>query len=579
MEYLKKSFDVFFKADPGVVVIRGDWGVGKTFFWDQYINERISQKNLEQIAYSYVSLFGKNSLLEIKSSVFQNAKAIATDDTIVSSFEEELRKAGTLYSKFPRVKGIWSFARTKSTWLGKLTDTAKRMPVLDKFSSLLSSIEYSLVNNYIICFDDIERKGSSLSIKELMGLADELAQRKYCKVVLIFNDKSFDKDGKDLEHFNSYREKVVDVELLYNPSCETNFSHVFASNMDGYDFLKSVILKINVKNVRVLRKLKNLLNVHSVFFKGKNKALSEEFLLHSAVLCASYYTGDSFIKYDALRTSLAGGTWAKYLSTSAEDLTPDEKSFKNINATLQMSESKFDVHIGDYLECGYVDENPLKLTIGTLEERYRVSSVDAKLKKAWKIYHDSFEDDSEEFKSSLKHILDNELDALALSDFSSAIEILKQLGEPVDLYTDAYITANYQNLKDEAISSSLSLDRVTDKHLREKVIEASKDGRSFTIDGIASKIGKSRTWNQEDIIYLSNLTVSDFVEWIHSKPDELTVKLRSGLLTFKNIATSNPEDSRNYSAISNTVEEALKIIAAENELNSIRVKNMYGISL
>jgi hypothetical protein len=96
---------------------------------------------------------------------------------------------------------------------------------------------------------------------------------------------------------------------------------------------------------------------------------------------------------------------------------------------------------------------------------------------------------------------------------------------------------------------------------------------------VASKLGKERSWNPEDIVYLSSLTVNDFVEWMHSKPDDLTLKLRSGLLSFRTITTSDVEDAKMYSHICNTVEAALKIISSENELNSIRVKNMYGMSL
>jgi hypothetical protein len=579
MEYIKKSLDAFFASSSGVVVIRGDWGVGKTYFWDQYINSRIQSRDLKQIAYSYVSLFGRNSLADIKASVFQSGRAIASDEKIINSFEVELAKSNTLYSKFPQLKSTLDFAKKKAPWLGLISGAAKKIPVLDKFSSLMSSVEYSVVNNYVVCFDDIERKGSALSVKELMGLADELAQRKSCKVVLIFNEKSFDKGGQDLAQFESYREKVVDVELLYNPTCETNFSYVFSSELNQFDFLKSTVLRIGVRNVRVLRKLKALLHAHALFMKNKEDGLVCEFYLHAAVLCSSYYLSDGFIKYTDLRNSLAGGSWARYLTSSAESLTEGELAFKNINIDLKMSESKFDLPIGSYLECGYVDEQAVSLIFEEVEERYRKSNVDAELGGAWKVYHDSFGDDGEEFIAKLRGVLDRELKTISLSDFSSAIEMLEELGESVGKYIEEYVSLHYESFQSEAILSSWHLDRIKNETLREKVIEAGKSGKNLNIDDISFRMGAERSWSPEDVAYLATLTVEDYVQWMHSSPENLTTKLRNGLLSFRNMSASNTDDAIAYTTIGDALVEALKKVGSENKLNEIRVKNMYGVSI
>lgn len=55
---------------------------------------------------------------------------------------------------------------------------ADNTPLLFRATNLISNLEYSLINNYLVCFDDLERRGSGLSIKEVMGFIDELAQRK-----------------------------------------------------------------------------------------------------------------------------------------------------------------------------------------------------------------------------------------------------------------------------------------------------------------------------------------------------------------------------------------------------------------
>lgn len=96
-----RSLNSFFAGDDQVLVIKGAWGVGKTYFWDRYIESRIKKKDLKQIAYSYVSLFGKTSLADIRASVFQSAKPIATNDNIKRKFDEELESSTDLLKLTP----------------------------------------------------------------------------------------------------------------------------------------------------------------------------------------------------------------------------------------------------------------------------------------------------------------------------------------------------------------------------------------------------------------------------------------------------------------------------------------------
>lgn len=100
-----------------------------------------------------------------------------------------------------------------------------------------------------ICFDDLERKGDTLTVKEIMGLIDELAIRKNCKVILIFNESSLDKDT-DKKEFDSYREKVVDIELNYEPSCVENMKHIFPDDFKQLSIISDVVDELDIKNIR-----------------------------------------------------------------------------------------------------------------------------------------------------------------------------------------------------------------------------------------------------------------------------------------------------------------------------------------
>ncbi|NOJ99217.1 hypothetical protein HMI51_40755, partial [Corallococcus coralloides] len=83
---VENALDAFMKSDNSVLVIKGDWGGGKTFFWKKYYNDH--KNHLKQIAYSYVSLFGKNSLSDIRREIFHLAKRIKKE-RIESSFQQQ----------------------------------------------------------------------------------------------------------------------------------------------------------------------------------------------------------------------------------------------------------------------------------------------------------------------------------------------------------------------------------------------------------------------------------------------------------------------------------------------------------
>ena len=53
---------------PEVMSIKGAWGVGKTYAWTKYLNSAKNQHKIALSKYSYVSLFGINSLDDLKFS-------------------------------------------------------------------------------------------------------------------------------------------------------------------------------------------------------------------------------------------------------------------------------------------------------------------------------------------------------------------------------------------------------------------------------------------------------------------------------------------------------------------------------
>ncbi|HCQ6441730.1 TPA: hypothetical protein OL569_005144, partial [Klebsiella pneumoniae] len=237
---ITKILDNFLISDDKVAVLKGEWGVGKTHFWKRYYSKKNKAKGIQQIAYAYVSLFGVNSINEIKKEIYQNTVPI-----------NEILYRETVYSKSEILAGKLLSSLPRLLKYNKITKLLFKYIGFDfnfygiKSSDLSSSLEYSFVNRYLICFDDLERRGKSLDLKDFMGFIDNLARDKHCKLILIFNENNL-KDNDEERLFNEYREKVVDVDIMYNPGVADNVKRVFHSNDQNFSHILSAASELQI---------------------------------------------------------------------------------------------------------------------------------------------------------------------------------------------------------------------------------------------------------------------------------------------------------------------------------------------
>ena len=83
IDLVRSEIERFLSTDePEVICISGAWGVGKTFAWNTFLKDAQVRKKIALGRYSYVSLFGVNSLEEFKYSIFENS---SNPQTLASS--------------------------------------------------------------------------------------------------------------------------------------------------------------------------------------------------------------------------------------------------------------------------------------------------------------------------------------------------------------------------------------------------------------------------------------------------------------------------------------------------------------
>ncbi|UST81442.1 P-loop NTPase fold protein [Pseudomonas siliginis] len=577
MEHLNQSLDHFFLNDSNVVVIKGEWGVGKTHFWDSYFKDRKEAKLFTQIAYSYVSLFGKNSIEQIQSEIFSCAVKLASDEEIdeyadavalqnnsVSSYLMDL--AGSQSSK------VKEAVKKGAGWARKNLGMAKDLPYLNKISSLIDKFGNAFISKYIVCFDDIERKGKGLKIKDLMGLVDELAKRKNCKVVLIFNEKSFD-EADDLKQFESYREKVVDVELLYRPTWQNNLDHVFSERDFGWEAAREVVRAFDIVNVRVIKKIKQLYAHHSDFFNAASSTVVHEFNVHAAVLAWAYFSVGTHPSCHEIKARMAGGSWASLLQSKSEGDTQEFRDFVATASDLRLVDSIFIGPIIKYLEQGYPDKSKLLECIKKLEADHHVRRLSSEWNSTWDLYKNSFGDDLNVITGALKTFLEQGSPKNRFGDFLTALDFLEDVGQDVDDVVERFIAEHAEDIKSGWYGSSFD---IRNERLKEAFQTVAIEVRVKDIDEVTYRMASKRFWDDEDYSFLKKRTVEDFYSWMKTNPEDLYRKIQNGLFLFKNYNGTGAQ-KQEYDDFLGTVYEALRKVAGESALNAKRVKDLYGV--
>src|SRR4051812_44642992 len=148
---VQDELERFLRSDePEVICLTGDWGVGKTFSWQAALEATKATKTYAFDRYSYVSLFGLNSLEGLKLSLFENLE-------FLDAPPESLVQKG-----FTGARSLFSRAK-------KLSSLASVLPYVGGILSKAGPLYFSLIRDQFVCIDDLERRGGQLELKDVLG--------------------------------------------------------------------------------------------------------------------------------------------------------------------------------------------------------------------------------------------------------------------------------------------------------------------------------------------------------------------------------------------------------------------------
>ena len=170
MEDLVESILDYIRSDytDYAIMINGEWGSGKTYFWNNKIKPKIETMQLNGKRYTaiYMSLYGISNLEEISKKIF-----IETTQLMDKNLKKFMDASG--------VKNIPEYAKTgldMANFFG-VTQNGDRIDYGQFFST----------DDKVLCFDDLER--ANVDVIDILGYINNFVEHDHIKTIIICNEK------------------------------------------------------------------------------------------------------------------------------------------------------------------------------------------------------------------------------------------------------------------------------------------------------------------------------------------------------------------------------------------------------
>lgn len=535
-------------------------GDGETYLWSKVIKHH--RTAFVHNTYSYVSLFGLNSLLDVKRAIFENS---------VPS-----EKAGILTTKESVIENVKKLEFSDATgWLRKISTFGKeaKIPFVGSFGGLIDSIQYASVKDTVICIDDFERRGNGLSARDVLGLISNLVESKGCSVILILNEGSLRKD----DEFFTFSEKVFDYEVMYAPTLDEAAGVVFNSDTEYEKKIVINVKKLKINNIRLLRKVKYFADLIGPYVVGKpDEIVDESTKLIPLAIYAKYSGADKVVDINDLENYKGGFSLvpSDKKELTSEQKVVEEKKFNKNNFFHEYGYGEADELASEIIKLvqnGYADSSSLIPLIDSISVIVEKNKRRKKIADAWNLFHYdltiSDADLLDVFEIAVRESGDAtnpyEIDGVfeiftaaglegrgkaIVDEYFNFLEATRFINNRRDLYKqpkNAYVIdklEQYFELANRALSLEELVEDFHDKSITGEVIESLS---AFTVDQFYS--------------YFKSLGSMKFVSYAESL---LALASRAGLPYTKNY----------YEIVFFKVFEALKRMHDESPLMALRMK-------
>ncbi|WP_281309955.1 P-loop NTPase fold protein [Flavobacterium flavigenum] len=264
MKQLNDIIDFYLTHDSNyAVMITGDWGIGKTYYFRNTLAQKIEQiPTFANAAKKYkpviISLFGLSTIEEIQTEIFLSIYPLLKNKSV---------KLGASIGK-ALIKGVL------------------KLHGLDEYGKIFSDVETNKndwinFNEIVVCFDDFERLSGKLSIDELIGFINSLVETESIKVIILANE-----DKIVPKNYFTLKEKIVGNSIEFIQDISSAFDSLIKDKFSGFPkylkFLeehKKFIIETFCKQSNNLRVLIFILTYFQTIFSSYENQLSSADIL------------------------------------------------------------------------------------------------------------------------------------------------------------------------------------------------------------------------------------------------------------------------------------------------------------
>ena len=162
LDYIRSDYTDY------AIMINGEWGSGKTYFWNHKIRNRIENMtvNGKKLTTIYMSLYGISNLEEISKKIF-----IETTQLMDKNLKKYMDSNGQTF--------IPEYAKTgldMANFFG-VTQNGDKVDYENFFST----------DDKVLCFDDLER--ANVDVIDILGYINNFVEHDHIKTIIICNEK------------------------------------------------------------------------------------------------------------------------------------------------------------------------------------------------------------------------------------------------------------------------------------------------------------------------------------------------------------------------------------------------------
>ena len=162
LDYIRSDYTDY------AIMINGEWGSGKTYFWNHKIRNRIENMtvNGKKLTTIYMSLYGISNLEEISKKIF-----IETTQLMDKNLKKYMDNNGQTF--------IPEYAKTgldMANFFG-VTQNGDKVDYENFFST----------DDNVLCFDDLER--ANVDVIDILGYINNFVEHDHIKTIIICNEK------------------------------------------------------------------------------------------------------------------------------------------------------------------------------------------------------------------------------------------------------------------------------------------------------------------------------------------------------------------------------------------------------